>query len=269
MKLEKIYMIYMGVVLAVLTVIGFLIAGASRPLTEAEQNAADIAYEATDFSLPMVCADHGPDETIVWKDAGMEAHIRFLLNKPEGEIRRSDVWDIQVLEIQTTFQLKFDILVAPSENNNEEMTRANTLNNSNLYRSYGNRTFPDIKSLCDLENFESLQVFSLMMKRNSENSLITKGLEKCKNLKVLQIANAQIDGMPELKAVEILHLQNCGEVGMKEIGAMEQLRALSLIECSAQSMEELTGKESLQYLNLLDTVIEKQETIPDVSVLIR
>ena len=42
---------------------------------------------------------HGKDAVIQWAAPAMEAHIRSLLNKPEGDIRRSDVWDIQVLRL--------------------------------------------------------------------------------------------------------------------------------------------------------------------------
>ena len=36
---------------------------------------------------------------ITWEDTGMEAAVRLLLNRPEGTISRSDVWDLNTLTI--------------------------------------------------------------------------------------------------------------------------------------------------------------------------
>lgn len=49
--------------------------------------------------IPSQTVEHGEDYVIQWEDPAMEAHIRFVLNKPEGDILHSDVWEIQVLRI--------------------------------------------------------------------------------------------------------------------------------------------------------------------------
>lgn len=56
--------------------------------------------EAFLFHIPSIEVEHGEDYTINWVDPGMEAYMRFLLEKPEGDILHSDVWDIQVLVIR-------------------------------------------------------------------------------------------------------------------------------------------------------------------------
>lgn len=49
------------------------------------------------YSVEPTLAQHGEDYVIEWEDAGMEAHIRFLLDREDGDILHSDVWDIQLL----------------------------------------------------------------------------------------------------------------------------------------------------------------------------
>ena len=42
--------------------------------------------------IPSQTVEHGEDYVIQWEDPAMEAHIRFVLNQPEGDILHSDVW---------------------------------------------------------------------------------------------------------------------------------------------------------------------------------
>ena len=48
---------------------------------------------------------------IEWEDAGMEEHIRFLLDKPDGGILHSDVWDVQILTIQSDNGTPHDVML--------------------------------------------------------------------------------------------------------------------------------------------------------------
>lgn len=57
----------------------------------------DIFRERFWYSVEPTLAQHGEDYVIEWEDAGMEAHIRFLLDREDGDILHSDVWDIQLL----------------------------------------------------------------------------------------------------------------------------------------------------------------------------
>lgn len=55
--------------------------------------------------------EHGEDYVIEWEDAGMEEHIRFLLDKPDGDILHSDVWDVQILTIQSDNGTPHDVML--------------------------------------------------------------------------------------------------------------------------------------------------------------
>ena len=41
----------------------------------------------------------------------MEEHIRFLLDKPDGGILHSDVWDVQILTIQSDNGTHHDVML--------------------------------------------------------------------------------------------------------------------------------------------------------------
>lgn len=270
MKFEKLYILYLVFVLAVLCIIGALIAGASRPLTEEEQAQADNVYAATDFGLAPVSSDHGADAVISWEDPGMEAHIRFLLNRPEGDIRHSDVWDIQVLSIQTTFQVKFDIALDALPESAECFTRANTLNNSNYYRSLGNRQFPEIRSLRDLRHFDSLQVLSVNQKPEQQITIDLTGIEDCRYLHMLQICNMEIvslEPLSDLEPLEMLFLQDCGKVNLQPLERRESLAVLSVSGCQVPTLQPLEQLPKLRFLNLLDTIAADGSTAPKTDTL--
>lgn len=271
MQTEKIYMAYMAVVLVILVVLGALVAGASRPLTVEEQADADAVYAAIDFCLRPVSANHGKDAVIVWEDAGMEAHIRFLLNRPEGEIRRSDVWDIQILSIQTAYQSKYDIALDSVPQEGEYFTRGTTLNNSNCFRNLlGNQSFPSITSLSDLRYFDSLQVLSIGQSAQPNLNLNLAGIENCRLLNVLEIINAEpfsLHQLEELPSLGMLFLSRCGRVDLLPLKKIESLEVLSLIECEVPSLQVLQELPELRYLNLMDTVPDDGMKLPDIKSL--
>lgn len=275
MKAEKMYILYLLSVLLVLTIIGACIAGASRPLSPEEQERVEKIYEATDYALHPVKVEHGKDEEIVWEDPGLEAHIRFLMNKPEGKIKRSDVWDVQVLSIQTAFQSKFDVMMSELPENESCFTRSNSINNPNAFHNIGNRGFPAIRSLKDLEHFESLQILSILEEEREKNSLNLRGIEDCKNLVFVQIGNKEIEApekLGEIRNLEMLFLQNCGEIKTEPIWKCSNLRALSLITCKIETMCGIDELEKLKYLNLTESDVKEEETIPSgakVEIVIR
>ena len=77
--------------------------GETLPPTEPQPNQRDIMNDAMRAAMELIfepiTVSHGEDYVIEWKDEGMEAHIRFLLDKPDGDILHSDVWDVQLLGI--------------------------------------------------------------------------------------------------------------------------------------------------------------------------
>ena len=122
---------------------------------------------------------HGEDYTISWQDAGMEAHVRFLLDRPEGEIYHSNLWDIRCLAIYGYPSAPFD-LMAEGE---ETLTRNNSLENPNRWRYWEKREFPPIASPVDLRHFDSLQIFCLFQQEEFLNS----NIKQCDNLQILEL----------------------------------------------------------------------------------
>ena len=132
-----------------------------------------------DFSLSPAEVSHGEDYTISWQDAGMEAHVRFLLDRPEGEIYHSNLWDIRCLAIYGYPSAPFD-LMAEGE---ETLTRNNSLENPNRWRYWEKREFPPIASPVDLRHFDSLQIFCLFQQEEFLNS----NIKQCDNLQILEL----------------------------------------------------------------------------------
>lgn len=97
-------------IFALITACVFLFCGCSNylslskassvPYPQTEYDTALKAYrDSLEMPLSPVDAEHGEDAPIVWEDTGMEAAVRLLLNRPEGTINRSDVWDLSTLTI--------------------------------------------------------------------------------------------------------------------------------------------------------------------------
>ena len=70
----------------------------SNPQTEYD-TALKEYLASLETPLSTIEIKHGEDTPIVWEDAGMEAAVRLLLNRPEGTISRSDVWNLNTLTI--------------------------------------------------------------------------------------------------------------------------------------------------------------------------
>lgn len=97
-------------IFALITACVFLFCGCSNylslskassvPYPQTEYDTALKAYrDSLEMPLSPVDAEHGEDTPIVWEDTGMEAAVRLLLNRPEGTISRSDVWNLNTLTI--------------------------------------------------------------------------------------------------------------------------------------------------------------------------
>ena len=70
----------------------------SNPQTEYD-TALKEYLASLETPLSTIEIKHGEDTPIVWEDTGMEATVRLLLNRPEGTISRSDVWNLNTLTI--------------------------------------------------------------------------------------------------------------------------------------------------------------------------
>ncbi|MGN1025247.1 MAG: hypothetical protein ACI4P4_02460 [Faecousia sp.] len=205
------------------------------------------------FHISPMEADHGEDAVIVWEDAGMEAHIRFLLDKPEGDIYRSDVWDIQVLVIQLTDENAHDIVLEQPADGWEEFNFESIFWNKDIWQNYDGRNFTPIKSLGDLRHFDSLQVLYLNLPEKGESLTSLSGLEECHHLKELEIYNAQpetLAPLSEISSLETLTLRNCGTLDLTPLDSLSSLSRITLDKSDILSLEPLTALPNLKALSI-------------------
>lgn len=222
--------------------------GETYPDSRSEMTKWAIGARQTEFSPRTV--EHGEDGVIQWADPAMEAHIRFLLNKPEGEIRRSDVWDIQVLRLNEN---GIDAAwTQPSEG--ETFSTADSVEDADHLAEGG--TFDPVMSLQDLRYFDSLQSFRYIGKPPYSGLTDLSGLEECSQLKVLSIYGAKPASLASLAALtglKSLTLSNCGNLDLTPLEGLEELSVVCLGQSDVlASLEPLTALPKLRYLDIGD-----------------
>lgn len=218
------------------------------PDSRSEMTKWAIGARQTEFSPQSV--EHGEDAVIQWADPAMEAHIRFLLNKPEGEIRRSDVWDIQVLRLNEN---GIDAAwTRPSEG--ETFSTADSVEDADHLAEDTNGSFDPLTSLEDLRYFDSLQAFSYIGKAPYSGLTDLSGLAECRQLKVLAIHGAKPADLAPLAALtglESLNLSNCGTLDLTPLEGLEELSVVCLGQSDVlASLEPLTALPKLRYLDI-------------------
>lgn len=205
------------------------------------------------FHILPVEVEHGEDAVIDWEDAGMEAHIRFLLDKPEGDIYRSDVWDIQVLVIQLTEENSHDIALEQPADGWEEFNFESIFWNKDIWQNCEGQNFMPIKSLSDLQYFDSLQLLHLDLSEKGERLTSLSGLEKCSHLKKLDIYNGQPETLAPLSgtaSLEMLTLRNCGTLDLTPLESLSSLSVITLDESNILTLEPLAALPNLKALSI-------------------
>lgn len=212
---------------------------------------AEASQEAIRFSVLPNDFPHGDDYPIVWEDAGMEAQIRFLLQKPEGEILHSDVWDVQTLMIRTGMGAPISAMLRQPPEGESAFTTINSTERVDARFSHENRTFPPIRSLADLRHFDNLAVFVFYAKAGVQEEVSLDGLECCPGLKVLELTNVPVSGLSplaDLPELENLRLSNMTVGSLSPLAVLKNLKVLLLDASGAESLEplrELTGLRTL------------------------
>ena len=229
----------------------------SRPEQNVAQRVADAYLEVKRYSLEPVTPEHGEDYVIEWEDPGMEAHIRFLLDKPEGDILHSDVWDVQLLVLSPVD--KKDLMIRELPEGYERIEWDYVLYSA-AYQSYGDREIPDVGHFRDLRHFDSLQIFRGSFAHFGTGSLYgdyqvtdLSGLEECWNLMILELDGivpesleplARVTGLQQL----FLNLETC--VSLEPLTELPDLQLLSLsFSEEYPSLEPLT-RTTVKYLDL-------------------
>ena len=156
-------------IFALITACVFLFCGCSNylslskassvPYPQTEYDTALKAYrDSLEMPLSPVDAEHGEDAPIVWEDTGMEAAVRLLLNRPEGTISRSDVWNLNTLTITERTMFEGDsgtttIVTVTAQQGDATLEQE--------ISAVGKESpLPALASLHDLQYFDGLQAFS-------------------------------------------------------------------------------------------------------------
>ena len=233
----------------------------ATPPKDHEQIIRDATTSLSRFSLEPVTVSHGEDYVIEWEDEGMEAHIRFLLDKPEGEILHSDVWDVQILTIQPGNGRPHDVMLTEPPEGWEHFEWEAVFwieHKEGVWQEYGTKEFPDIRSLGDLRHFDSLQVFQADFTAAAPQVEELTGVEQCPNLVSLSlyyVKPASLAPLSQMPWLEALDLSSSVAVDLTPLEGLPKLRCLFLSECTLESLETVTTLPSLQmlYLNYLES----------------
>ena len=222
------------------------------------------------FSYAPVVLEHTGDYVIQWEDAGMEAHIRLLLDKPEGDILHSDVRDIQVLRIAFNAAEPRDLAMTEPADGAETFSFQSTQTSDSLpWVLHGKTTLPPVESLRDLRHFDSLQILDLGFKIVDHLRLDLSGLEECKYLKDIDISNAGIESLAplaELSELERLSLRYCGQLDLTPLEGLPSLVHLGAEESEILSLEPLTQIPSLLSLYLGESTFPSLEPLTRTTV---
>lgn len=202
--------------------------------------------------IPSQTVEHGEDYVIQWEDPAMEAHVRFVLDKPEGDILHSDVWNIQVLVLRASNADGFDVaLEQPASGDTFTFEMVET--DPEVRHLYNGTAFQNLSALNDLKHFDSLQYFSYSASQPYDELTDLSGLSACKGLKMLSIGNARpetLAPLEELQALQTLTLSNCGALDLTPLAKLPALTSVNFYSDKLDSLEPLTALEQLSYLGM-------------------
>ncbi len=239
--------------------------------------------------IPGVEVQHGEDYVISWADPGMEAHVRFLLDRPEGDILHSDVWDIRMLTLSESIYGIADRMMIDAEG--KELGFDNTFGDSTWRKTKENRDLPWVESLQDLRHFDSLQIFSLQDDALKHREVDLSGLTDCPNLMVLALGDVQADALDvvagctslrvlELTNMDLNHLETLGDLphleylwltgsGCVESDALADLSGVKVLRLNGLqnvSLEMLSGWKELYALDLTDCSVVGLEPLTELNL---
>lgn len=185
------------VTLITLTALGAAIAANSIVIPADEAEAINAQRYSGYFDVPFREFPHGEDYEIRWEDEGLEAYVRFLLKKPEGAIRHSDVWDVQAFAIDLRFpQNRHCIWLTELPEGWESFYEEKIDCDPNVRRFFAGVQFPTVVTLNDLQHFDSLQIFLLKEASGIETPLDISATKEMESLQILKTVNRNISEEP-------------------------------------------------------------------------
>ena len=170
----------------------------SVPYPQTEYDTALKAYrDSLEMPLSPVDAEHGEDAPIVWEDTGMEAAVRLLLNRPEGTISRSDVWNLNTLTITERTMFEGDSVTTTIVTVTAQQGDA-TLEQE--ISAVGKESpLPALASLHDLQYFDRLQAFSYSTSPTANQAFTDfSGIEALSHLERFSVNGARPETLEPL-----------------------------------------------------------------------
>ena len=245
--------------------------GTTAPATKSSQQMIiDASRSYFQFDIKPIEVSHGEDYVIEWQDAGMEAHIRFLLDKPKGDILHSDVWDVQILLFDPLSGIPHDVMLTKPLEGWDSFFWETIIYNKyqdEAWHSYGFHTFPNIQSLADLRHFDSLQLLDITGRMTG--IIDPAGLENCVHMKKLFVENASeqlLNIAAGLTELEILTIESENEVDLSPLAGHPSLRTLRLANQQLTSLEPLATIPKLRALNLDEAVFPDLEPLTQTNL---
>lgn len=193
------------------------------------------AVEGQQMIAPKEAA-HGEDYEIAWADPALEQMVRLYLDKPDGAILHSDVWNIHAVYLRNQHRFFTDAESADGY-----------LPDTGGVAS--EEPLPQVTTLADFQHFDSLQLLEL----NGQQLEDLSGLEKLPNLSTLNLTACGIaDAAPlaQLSRVSKLVLDENPLADAQPLAAMKSLTWLSVRGCGLTSAAPLAGLSGLTWLDV-------------------
>lgn len=233
----------------------------------------ELFAQQKEITVPARQAEHGEDYVIEWQDPVMERHVRKWLDRPEGDIYHSDVWDYQAVTINAGSGVQDSLIKnAPDgENLGDSFSYDDPLE---AYRSRVQGTYEPLTSLADLRHFDSLQVLCVNSKKVSAPLQDLTGLEECKNLVYLTLPSVESSAFPTFAKLDSVVKLFYGrdivrtDVNVSDLSAFAQMKALEVLWITGSEVDltQLTGAQ-LRTLTLDVTRIKSLEPLQQMPQL--
>lgn len=231
----------------------------------------DVFVQQTTLTVPASHAEHGEDYVIEWQDPVMEKHVRKWLDRPEGDIYHSDVWDYQRVTIKSGTGVE-DLLIKDAPDGEDI---GGTVNGNDQLEACAVRiegTYDPVTSLADLRHFDSLQVLSVNNRRGDPPITDLTGLEECKNLMLLSVPSVESSAFPTFAKLDSVVKLEYGSDGIRadsnvsDLSALAQMKSLKMLWITGSEVDltQLAGAD-LRVLRLDVTRIGSLEPLKQME----
>lgn len=231
----------------------------------------DVFVQQTTLTVPASHAEHGEDYVIEWQDPVIEKHVRKWLDRPEGDIYHSDVWDYQRVTIKSGTGVE-DLLIKDAPDGEDI---GGTVNGNDQLEACAVRiegTYDPVVSLADLRHFDSLQVLSVNNRRGDPPITDLTGLEECKNLMLLSVPSVESSAFPTFAKLDSVVKLEYGSDGIRadsnvsDLSALAQMKSLKMLWITGSEVDltQLAGAD-LRVLRLDVTRIGSLEPLKQME----